>query len=399
MIIAYARVGRTMYRIAEVDHVQRLSGSLPNVGMAVSETEMPTPRDGAFAQAVRARVARQLAGAPAKGGGKLWGKAAVIGCWFVVSYGTLLAAPSLIVFLGASLSFAFASAALAFNVFHDANHGAFCASKRTNLWLARLCCVALGVGRRFWHHKHHVLHHSFPNVFQWDDDVESRGFLRLSPLQPWQPRYRGQHLYCGVLYALNSVEWIFIKDFVQYFRLRINPFQSIPKLTLPERAEFWLCKAAYAALFLIPPLLVQPFGWVAAGFVLFHLVMSVLLTVVFQLAHLNDAVAFPAMEQRPRSDGWAAHQMRTTANFAMRSPAINWFTGGLNFQIEHHLFPHVSHTRYPEISATVREVAGRFGLPYVEYASLTEAVAAHIRLLRTLGRRDEAVPLQARTTG
>ena len=346
-------------------------------------------RDETFARAVLRRGAAQLREAPVGRGG-LWRKAILIACWFVASYGALLASPGMAAYLAASVSMGFAAAAIAFNVFHDANHGSFCRGRRLNLLIGVLSCASLGIGRHFWLRKHNVLHHSYPNVFEWDDDIETRGHLRFSPEQPWRRRYRSQYLYFLPLYALNSVEWIFIKDFVQYFRSRINPYQESPALTAHERAEFWLIKAAYGVAFMAIPLYFQPFAVVAAGFVVFHVVMGLLLAVFTQLAHINDRVAFPALGRAPHADDWAAHQLRTTANFATRNPLVNWFAGGLNFQIEHHLFPHLPHTRYPAISAMVREVAQKFGVPYLEYPTFGEAIAAHIRLLHRLSRPDEA---------
>jgi linoleoyl-CoA desaturase len=317
-------------------------------------------------------------------------KAVLIACWFAASYAALLASPGIAVYLAASISMGFAAAALAFNVFHDANHGAFCADRRLNLLAARLCCTALGAGRHFWLHKHHVLHHAYPNVFEWDDDLDTRGALRISPQQPWRPKFRGQHLYFLLFYGLHSIEWIFIKDFVQYFRSRLNPYQESPPLTAVEQVEFFLSKVAYGVAFVVAPLCLHPFVTFAAGFLAFHFVLGLLLAIVTQMAHINVAVAFPALGRHPRADDWAAHQVRTTANFATRNPLVNWFTGGLNFQIEHHLFPHLPHTRYPAISAMVREVTQQFGLPYIEYPTLKEALAAHIGLLHRLSLPDEA---------
>ena len=346
-------------------------------------------RDETFGRAVRRRGA-QLSEAPGDRDA-LWRKAILIACWFGASYAALLAAPGMAAYVAASVSMGFAAAALAFNVFHDANHGAFCADRRLNLLVARLCCTSLGAGRHFWLHKHHVLHHSYPNVFEWDDDLDTRGALRISPQQPWRPKFRGQHFYFLLLYGLHSIEWIFIKDFVQYFRSRLNPYQESPPLTPAEQVEFFLSKVAYGVVFVVAPLCLQPVVTVAAGFLAFHFVFGVLLAVVTQMAHINVAVAFPALGRHPRADDWAAHQVRTTANFATRNPLVNWFTGGLNFQIEHHLFPHLPHTRYPAISAMVREVTQQFGLPYLEYQTLRQALAGHVSLLRRLSFRDGAV--------
>jgi linoleoyl-CoA desaturase len=341
-----------------------------------------------FGRAVLRRGAMQF-GEVAKGRNALHRKAILIACWFVASYAALLAAPGIGTYLAASISMGCAAAGIGFNVFHDANHGAFCGDRRLNLWIARLSSTLLGAGRLFWVHKHHVLHHSYPNVFEWDDDLESRGALRISPQQPWRPKFRGQHLYFLLFYALHSIEWVFIKDFVQYFRSRLNPYQESPPLTALEQVEFWLSKAVYAVAFVVVPLCLQPFAVVAAGFFAFHFVMGLLLAVVTQMAHINVDVAFPALGRHPRADDWAAHQVRTTVNFATRNPLVNWYTGGLNFQIEHHLFPHLPHTCYPAISTTVREVTQQFGLPYVEYPTLRKAFADHFRLLRRLSHPDE----------
>jgi linoleoyl-CoA desaturase len=353
---------------------------------------MPDPRGEAFLRDVRNRVAEALAEDRGRGVWRLRAKAAIIGLLFLASYAATLAAPSTALYLAATTAFALASAALAFGVFHDANHGAFSRRASVNLWISRLCCAALGVGRHFWRFKHQVLHHHGPNLLGWDDDVESRGFLRVSPHQPWARRYRGQHLYVLPLYTLNSLEWIYFKDFAQYASGRINGHKAIPAMSRGEQGEFWTCKALYLSAIVLPQFLAQPPLRAALGFAVFHLVLSLPTTVVFQVAHLNDAVEFPAADETTRARGApdAAHQMRTTSNFAMDDPVVGWFTGGLNFQIEHHLFPTLSHTLYRRISPIVQAAAQRHGLPYVAQPSLLAALRSHLRLLRTLSRPERA---------
>ena len=304
--------------------------------------------------------------------------------WFLASYACLLTAPNTGVYLAASLSWGVASAAVAFNIFHDANHGGFSSDERVNVWVSRLAAAALGVGRHFWRQKHHAMHHQFVNVLEWDDDLESRGWLRLSPEQPWSPRYRWQNLFFLPLYALNSLEWIAYQDFVKYFTLMTNKYRPVAPMSRRDKLEFWSVKLIYTVCFVIPPFVVQPLGRVIIGFLVFHAVLSLLLTVT-QLAHLNDQTVFsPSSGPRLLRDDWGSHQMRTTVNFAVDNPVVTWFLGGLNFQIEHHLFPNLSHTHYPEISGAVREVAGEFGLPYRDRASLSGAIGSHYRLLRDL---------------
>ena len=86
-------------------------------------------------------------------------------------------------------------------------------------------------------------------------------------------------------------------------------------------------------------------------------------------------------------DEWAVHQLKTTANFATNNRVISWLVGGLNFQVEHHLFPRVSHVHYPEISKIIKNACQEFGVPYIEYPKMRMAVASHITHLKSLSRK------------
>ncbi|MGZ6253817.1 MAG: fatty acid desaturase family protein, partial [Candidatus Binataceae bacterium] len=319
-----------------------------------------------FLKTVRLRVNHHFAGRSRRDDPRLHRKAAIIAVWFVASYALLLTVRDTAAQVLLCISYALAAAAVGFNIFHDANHGSFSASPRLNLFLARLTCTALGTGRYFWCFKHNVLHHRFTNVFEWDDDLETRGSLRLSPQQPWQSKFKNQHRWFYFAYSLATIEWLFVKDFVQLITLRINPYQSIPKLSAREQAEFWACKAIYFAVFVALPFAILPAGRVIAGMILFHVVLSLAITLIFNLAHATAKADFPVPSGSPLciGDEWAAHQMRTTVNFGPTNRVLTWFAGGLNFQIEHHLFPHISHTYYRDISAIVRDTALEFGLPY-----------------------------------
>ncbi|MBX7198544.1 MAG: acyl-CoA desaturase [Rhodospirillaceae bacterium] len=343
----------------------------------------------AFFATVRARVDEHFAGANRRDDPRLYRKAAIIGLWFTGSYALLLTTESAFLRALLCVSFAFSAGALGFNVFHDAVHGSFSSSRRTNLLLSHLTCAVLGTGRYFWWYKHNVLHHHYTNIFEWDDDIETRGSLRLSPRQPWQPKFRHQHVWFGFAYSLATIEWLFIKDFVQYFSLRMNSYQAIPGMSSGEKWEFWSAKAFYLALFVGLPFALFPAGQVVIGLLIFHVILSLVLTLVFNLAHAIEKAEFPA----PCSgtfcinDEWAAHQLRTTVNFATSNHVLNWFSGGLNFQIEHHLFPQISHTHYPAISAIVRRTAQEHGLPYNLYETYRETVVSHFRTLRTLAAK------------
>ena len=344
---------------------------------------------GEFLTTVRARVREALAGHASGGDPRLLRKAAFITVWFLGSFALLLSVKSAWLQLILCFSYGLAASAVGFNVFHDANHGAMSSSHRVNVFIAVLASIVLGPSRYLWKYKHNVLHHRLTNIHTWDDDLETRGFLRLTPQQRWKPRYWGQHLFVVVLYAVNAIEMVFVKDFVQYFTLRINPHQRIPAMSIAEKTEFWVAKALYLAVFVGLPFAILPAERVVIGFLIYETTLGLSLALVFSMAHQVESVEFPSPHGAPPTidEEWGAHQMRTTANFANLNTGWNWFSGGLNHQIEHHLFPSMSHTHYVDIGPVVRSTAYEFGLPYNHFETYGAALHSHYRLLRTLGAR------------
>lgn len=330
-------------------------------------------------------------GRPSAGDPRLGRKAGIILVWFGLSYGLLLEAPTLSVALLATLSLALAASALGFSVFHDANHGTLFRRPSTNLRAARLCSVLLGPSRHFWVHKHHGLHHRHPNVFGWDDDLETRGLLRLSPACAWQARFRRQELKAIFYYGLNSLEWLFWKDFHCLAKGRLNPWHTL-SVNRQQRVELLACKSLYFLLIVLPPFLVLPWMWAAMAFIAFHFVFSWLLAVVFQVAHLTPGMDFGGVRA---GDDWAMHQLRTTADFATASRLATWFTGGLNHQIEHHLFPNVAHSHYRALRPIVRAVAERHGIRCHDLGGSWSAVRQHFTLLKRFGIEDGGVAVSA----
>jgi linoleoyl-CoA desaturase len=321
-------------------------------------------------------------GRPSIGDPRAQRQAAVILLWFALSYGALLFATNLAAALLAALSCGLAAAAVGFCIFHDANHGTLFRRPAGNLLAARLCSVILGPSRHFWVRKHGH-HHRQPNVYGWDDDLESRGVLRLSPRYAWEPRFRRQELKALLFYGVNTIEWLFWKDFRCLATGRLNEWQGA-RLDSRQRAELLICKALYFVLFVLPPFVVLPLAWAVSAFILFHLVLSWTLAIVFQIAHLTEGMDFDGVHA---GDDWASHQLRTTANFATDSRFVTWFSGGLNHQIEHHLFPNVAHTHYSGLRPIVRDIAQRHGLQCHDLGSFSSALRQHFALLKSLGRR------------
>ena len=148
-------------------------------------------------------------------------------------------------------------------------------------------------------------------------------------------------------------------------------------------------KIVYYTIFLIIPLLVidLPIWQILLGFVFLHLIEGATLSVVFQLAHTVEGPEFPEPDQHGNMENsWAAHQMHTTADFARKSRLVNFLFGGLNFQIEHHLFPRVCHIHYRKIAPIVEQAAREFGLPYHDNTSFYSAIRSHVYSLKAMGR-------------
>jgi linoleoyl-CoA desaturase len=127
---------------------------------------------------------------------------------------------------------------------------------------------------------------------------------------------------------------------------------------------------------------------VLVGFFVMHYTAGLILSIVFQLAHVVKETTNPVPNENGEIENtWAIHQLFTTTNFAPKNWIINWYTGGLNHQIEHHIFPNISHVHYGKISKIVKETAKECNLPYYEYKTFRSAVIAHFKHLKELGMK------------
>ncbi|HEX6550915.1 MAG TPA: fatty acid desaturase, partial [Gammaproteobacteria bacterium] len=119
---------------------------------------------------------------------------------------------------------------------------------------------------------------------------------------------------------------------------------------------------------------------------------GMVLSVVFQLAHCVEGAGFPEPDQHTGQidNTWAVHQIESTINFARNNKVVCWLVGGLNFQIEHHLFPRICHTNYPALSKLVKQTCEEFGVRYRENPSFRSGIASHFRWLRRMGMADQA---------
>ncbi len=276
-------------------------------------------------------------------------------------------------------------AAIGFNVMHDGAHGSFSKSRALNDLAANTLDV-LGASSYMWKTKHNVAHHTYTNVHEFDDDINVRPLLRLAPGQKRLAIHRFQHIYGIPLYGFLHVVWIVYKDFLKYFSGKVGN-TPLRKMNMKEEMVFWGSKVSFLFFFILLPVYFHGIVLFLIGFAVFSLCTGVFISVVFQLAHVVGEVEFllPDKELNKMDNEWAIHQVISTANFATNSKLVTWFVGGLNFQIEHHLFPKISHVHYPAISRIVKQTCADFGIKYYEFSTTRAAVAQHISFLKRLG--------------
>ena len=286
-----------------------------------------------------------------------------------------------------SLILGFVFACIGFNVMHDANHGSYSSRKWVNETLG-LTLNALGGNSFIWRQKHNIIHHTYTNIDGIDDDIAKSPFIRMCSSQPWVPAHRLQHFYTPMLYALSSMIWILFQDFEKYFRKKIVS-TPLTKMSASEHVIFWISKLLYVLFYIVIPIVLM--GWQSwlLFFLCMHIGMGLTLSIVFQLAHVVEETEFDSAngDAKQIENEWAIHQVRTTSNFSANNRIISWFVGGLNYQIEHHLFPRISHIHYPALSRLVQEECAAFQLPYNSLPTFRSAVISHFRFIRTLGRK------------
>ncbi|WP_462219993.1 fatty acid desaturase family protein [Ferruginibacter sp.] len=316
---------------------------------------------------------------------------AAITMYCLLMFVNMSALPALL--LCAALGFVFSS--IGFSVMHDANHGSYSTKPMLNDLLG-LSANALGASSFFWKQKHNIIHHTYTNVDGIDDDIAKSPIIRQCESQKWVPAHKVQHLYLLPVYALSSIFWLFFMDFTKYFTRKIYTTEAW-KMTAKNKAIFWATKICYLAFYIVLPVVKWGFLPWLGGFLLLHAVMGLTLSLVFQLAHVVENTEFETIaldETKHIETAWAEHQIRTTSNFAMGNKVISWFVGGLNYQIEHHLFPRVSHVHYPAISKIVMQKCAEYNLPYNKYDTMWEALGSHFRVMKFLGRKPMALQQQ-----
>ncbi|ULU25156.1 fatty acid desaturase family protein [Dyella terrae] len=371
----------------------------PESSHRAAETARPSPADAStdrlkfngdntFQRELRRRVEALFkhSGQKQRDDARLYRKTAIILATFAVSY-------VLLVFFAAtwwqglllSIVLGVATAQIGFNIQHDAGHQAYSERRWINKCMA-MTLDLVGGSSYVWHWKHAHFHHTYVNIDGYDSDINLGALARFSPQQKHYWHHRWQHLYLWLLYGLTAVSWHLHDDFRDVITGTIGK-RRFPRPRGKDLAGFILGKLVFFTLALGLPLLFHSLGAVLLFYAVTAVVAGLQLAMVFQLAHAVEAAAFPSPSEPGRMNTpWAIHQLETTANFSRNSRVITWLVGGLNFQVEHHLFPRISHVHYPAISRVVEATCLEYGVPYHANSSFGAGLASHYRWLRQMGR-------------
>lgn len=286
----------------------------------------------------------------------------------------------------------FGMSGIGLSVMHDANHGTYARNAKLNALMCRSMNF-IGGSSLNWQLQHNTLHHTYTNIHDHDEDIAPLGFLRFDPHAEYKKIHKYQFLYAWFFYGMMTMMWSTTKDFSQLKRYQSMGLLAVRKTTYKKQLGLLvLNKLFYLGFSFALPMFLMDSPWylIVAGWAIMHFTCGMILALIFQPAHVVDLTEFPLpCSQGNMADDWAAHQLKTTMNFAQKSWAFSWFVGGLNFQVEHHLFPNICHIHYKNLAPIIRETAREFNLPYHSKKTFVEALASHAKLLYALGKEPQ----------
>lgn len=302
---------------------------------------------------------------------------------FCLLYGLIISNQfSPLAMLGMAIVLGMFAAFIGFNICHDAIHGSYSSNPKVNKALSYLFNL-VGANYFVWQTTHNVIHHTYTNIKGMDEDIEvAPGLLRMHKEDKVNKIQRWQHFYAFPLYGFASLSWVFRKDYVKIFAPYLKEYSRPTKKIV---IELFLFKALYYFVFITLPLMVLDITWwqFIIGFFMMHFAEGLVLGLVFQLAHVVEETTFPEPDDKNQIESaWAVHQMETTANFSMNSKLATFLCGGLNMQVEHHLFPRICHIHYPALSKIVRETAIEYNVAYNENPTFLKALQSHYNILK-----------------
>ena len=369
---------------------------LPVARALEQETPPHKPRfqhDRGFYEELKNRVDQhfETTGLRRRDSPRMYLKSAVILLWFGVSYASLVfAARTRWEAAACAASLALAICGIGFNLQHDANHSSY-SDRRTINHLVGITLDVLGASSYVWKWKHNIFHHTYTNVDGLDEDINIGFWARLSPTQSRRRAHGLQHYYIWFIYGFLLAKWQFVDDVKNVVQGRVAD-NRMPRPRRWALLELVAGKVTFLAWAFVVPLLFHPWWAVLLCYGAISFVVAVMLATVFQMAHCSARATFPTLSETgdvPRS--WAVHEVESTIDFARGSRILTWYLGGLNYQIEHHLFPKISHVHYPRLAPLVAAVCAEFGVRYTVYDRFLPAVSSHWHWLQQMGRQQRTV--------
>ncbi len=283
----------------------------------------------------------------------------------------------------------FGMSGIGLSVMHDANHRSYSRNQGVNRFLS-YSLNFLGGFAPAWQYQHNTLHHGFTNIEGFDEDIDTVKILRFSPGKPLYRIHRFQQFYAWFFYGLMTLTWTIDKDFKQLFRYRREGIELSQRKSFGALlAELIISKVLYYTYILVIPIIFLPVPWwmVIIFYLSMQMVSGFVLGIIFQTAHVMPSSEYPLPDATGNiENNWAIHQLMTTTDYAPDSKAFSWFVGGLNYQVEHHLFPNICHIHYHNIAPIVESTAHKYNLPYHVRPSFSKALHDHFLMLKMLGR-------------
>lgn len=324
---------------------------------------------------------------------RIWLKVVILPLLYLAPFALILTnafSDNLLAFYGLWVVMGVGLAGSGLSIMHDSCHGVISKNKAVNNFIGETIMNLAAGSATNWKIQHNVLHHSYTNIDGYDEDIDPGGIMRFSPHQPKKSFYKFQVIYAWFLYGLMTFFWATFKDFASLSKYNQKGLLKSQNTTYgKELAKLIIQKVLYYSFFLALPILILDVAWwhVVIGWFCMHFLAGLILACIFQPAHVVPTSEFPLPDKDNNVEGdKVIHQMMTTANFAPSNRVLSWYVGGLNYQIEHHLFPNICHVHYRKLSEIVKATAKEFGLPYISEPTFVGALVKHGRMLYQLGR-------------
>ncbi len=364
--------------------------------MAQKVSFLHEPDSTAFTRALNKRIKAYFStkGISRNANTAMYIKSAVAVLWFMLSYALIMMNQwSNLILVLLFVLHGFGQLYIAFNISHDANHGAYSSNKRVNQILSYTFDL-VGVNSYMWRLMHNDSHHFHVNIQETDVAIASNGIFRFSPETKWRPHHRYQHFYAPFIYCLATLEWVFLKDFNWFFfKKNIGNAISV-KHPLREKVILFVTKAFYYGYTLVLPIMVLDNPWyvIVMGFVAFHFGIGFSIALIFQTTHVVEGTVYPKTDLNGRiHNNYISHLVQTTAVYSWRNPVANWFFGCLNVHTVHHIYPGICHVHYPKLTPILIKTAKEFGFEYRENSTVWQAFGSHLKMLKKLGKEAQFV--------